>query len=40
MLCFSYFQWVRQRTSSTLRMIPGLVDIDRITKITYQPGMC
>lgn len=33
-------QQARQRTSSTFRMIPGLVDIDHIVKITYQTGRC
>ena len=40
MLCSSCFQRARQRTSSTFRMIPGLVDITRMTKITYPTGRC
>ena len=40
MLCSSCFQQARQRTSSTFRMIPGLVDIDRMVKITYPAGRC
>jgi len=40
MLCSSCFRQARQRTSSTFRMIPGLVDVNRMVKITYPAGRC